>query len=168
MHIKTYDSPLGKIVMAGDGDNLTGLWFIDQKYFGGNQIEAGEIKDGDEYIEVFQKTTKWLDDYFSGKVCNSREIPIKLEGTDFQKSVWNLLLDIPYGETTTYGKLASIIEKKSLKRVSAQGVGGAVSKNPISIIVPCHRVIGSDGELKGYAGGIERKKRLLEIETFSK
>lgn len=167
MYMKTYVSSLGLITMTSDGENLTGLWFENQKYFGG-KYDLREAKPCGEQRDIFQKVEKWLDDYFKAIPRSNSEIPVKPVGTDFQQKVWKILMDIPYVETITYGEIGKLIEKDSGKRVSAQAVGNAVGRNPISIIIPCHRVIGSDGSLKGYAGGIDRKKKLLEMEAFSK
>ena len=159
-YIHHYMSPLGGITIASDGEALTGLWFDGQKYFEANLSEEHEEK----RLEIFDITDKWLDIYFSGQ--NPDFLPkLHLIGTDFQREVWDILLEIPYGQTVTYGEIArKIADKRGLKTMSAQAVGGAVGHNRVSVIVPCHRVIGSDGSLTGYAGGIERKIRLLDIE----
>lgn len=160
-YISHYNSPLGEMLLVADEIGLVGVWFDKQKYF------ARALKD--EYIEkeveIFSKTKEWLDIYFSGKEPEM-ELTLHLVGSEFQKEVWSILLDIPYGKTTSYGDIAKIIAKKrGLKRMSAQAVGGAVGRNNLTIIVPCHRVIGSDGSLTGYAGGIDRKIKLLELEN---
>lgn len=158
-----YSSPLGKMTMASDGKTLTGLWFDGQKYFG-----AGFWEDKRNYeqkeLPVFEETIRWLDLYFRGKEPDF--LPeLSLRGTEFRKEIWKLLLEIPYGKTTTYGELAEkIAKKKGLLAMSAQAVGGAVGHNPVSILVPCHRVVGSDGSLTGYAGGMEKKLALLTLE----
>lgn len=156
----TYDSPLGKITFAGNDAGLSGLWLEGQKYFAAGISETCEPGES----EVFRETRKWLEIYFSGKEPGF--LPrLQLTGSSFQKLVWEILLTIPYGETMTYGKIAAKIAKeRNIKRMSAQAVGGAVGKNPISLIIPCHRVIGSDGSLTGYAGGIEKKRALLALE----
>ena len=139
---------------------LCGLWFIGQKHFPLASNEWEEKPD----LPIFKKVKSWLEKYFSGKK-NLPSLPLAPEGTDFQQIVWKLLLQIPYGETSTYGGIAKIIaKKKEVKSMSAQAVGGAVGRNPISIIIPCHRVVASDGSLTGYAGGISKKKALLELE----
>lgn len=149
--------------MASDGKTLTGLWFDGQKYFG-----AGFWEDKRNYeqkeLPVFEETIRWLDLYFRGKEPDF--LPeLSLRGTEFRKEIWKLLLEIPYGKTTTYGELAEkIAKKKGLLAMSAQAVGGAVGHNPVSILVPCHRVVGSDGSLTGYAGGMEKKLALLTLE----
>lgn len=159
MHLNEYDSPLGKIHFAYDDVGLCGLWFEGQKYF------ESTLKEYDsKQIEMYALVKNWLDDYFQGNDPKIN-IPLHLIGTSFQLEVWNILKTIPYGKTMTYGEIAKIIAKKrGVKKMSAQAVGSAVGHNPISIIVPCHRVIGSDGSLIGYAGGIERKQELLRLE----
>lgn len=151
-----YISPMGKILILSDGEAICGLYFYGQKHFMANiSDETVECND----LDVFRKVCRWLDEYFRG---HNPEINFKLnpQGTKFRKKVWKILSEIPYGETVTYGDIASKISE----RMSAQAVGGAVGANPIAIIIPCHRVIGADGRLTGYAGGISRKKELLEIE----
>lgn len=173
IYYDTYDSPLGEIILASNGDALTGLWFNDKKVSCvGDQEDKVVCTDIQENaskkdLSIFHETKKWLDIYFNGK--NPGPIPdISFDSpgaTPFRLSVWKLLLKIPYGKTTTYGDLASkIAGQRKIPRMSAQAIGGAVGSNPISIIVPCHRVIGTSGELVGYAGGLDRKKYLLELE----
>ncbi len=159
-----YDSPLGKITMASDGTLLTGLWFDGQKYFADN-IKG---KQEEKRIPVFEKTAKWLDVYFSGKEPDF--IPdILITGTPFRKRVAEIMLTIPYGKTMTYGEIASIIaNEKGIEKMSARAVGGAVGHNSISIIIPCHRVVGANGSLTGYAGGIDKKIVLMNLEKNSK
>lgn len=159
-YIHHYASPLGGITLASEGDSLTGLWFDGQKYFGASL--SGEHRE--KYLPVFRQTEKWLDIYFSGKATGFTP-PITMNGTDFRKDVWDILLTIPFGQTMTYGEIAErIAAQKGLSSMSAQAVGGAVGHNPVSLIVPCHRVIGSDGSLTGYAGGIDKKLWLLNME----
>lgn len=153
-YISYYDSPLDSILLASDGEFLTGLWFINQKYYAKNLDNDALEKN----LEIFALTKKWLDLYFKG-LNPDFNIPIKFYGTDFQKRVCQSLLDIPYGYTTTYGKLASLLH------TSARAIGTAVGKNPISIIVPCHRVVGKNNSLTGYAGGIDKKEYLLKLES---
>ncbi len=156
-----YKSPLGEIMIAADELGLTGLWFVGQKYFALYLDKENEEKE----TPILKDTKKWLDIYFSGKEPNFK-LPLHFKGTPFQNEVWEILYSIPYGETLTYGEIANILaNKKGLKRMSAQAVGGAVGKNEISIIVPCHRVVGSNGSLTGYAGGIDKKIELLKIEN---
>lgn len=155
-----YKSPLGGMTLAGDGEALTGLWFDNQLHFGDSLNRQREEKE----LPVFRKTILWLDIYFSGKIPDFTPA-LNLRGTPFRKTVWEILLDIPYGETISYGEIAKkVAEQSQLPRMSAQAIGGAVGHNPIALIIPCHRVIGSDGSLTGYAGGMERKARLLQLE----
>ena len=154
-YISHYNSPLGRITMGSDGEALIGLWFDDQKHFGAN-LEKEQRQQDD--LPIFDLTRKWLDIYFSGKVPQFTP-PLLMRASDFRKQVWKQLLNIPFGQTTTYGKIA-----KSLGGSSAIAVGGAIGHNAISLIIPCHRVIASDGNLRGYAGGLDRKRWLLEME----
>ncbi|MFC2662565.1 MAG: methylated-DNA--[protein]-cysteine S-methyltransferase [Eubacterium sp.] len=155
-----YDSPLGGITLASDGENLTGLWFDRQKYFGSTLSQ----ETNEEALPIFSDAVKWLDLYFSGKDPGFTP-PLSLQGTAFRREVWDILLTIPHGCTMTYGEIAKeMAARGGLKRMSAQAVGGAVGHNPVGIIVPCHRVIGSDGSLTGYAGGIDKKTALLKLE----
>ena len=159
-YINHYHSPLGTILLAADDTGLTGLWFEGQKYFAQGLDKETEEKE----FSVFQTARRWLDVYFSGQKPDF-QVPLHFQGTTFQKEVWEILLSIPYGETTTYGALAKqLAAKRGLPHLSAQAVGSAVGHNKISIIVPCHRVIGADGSLTGYAGGIWRKEKLLALE----
>ena len=159
-YISHYSSPLGDILLAADSVGLTGLWFEGQKYFALNLDKEHEEKE----IPLFVQTKRWLDIYFSGKEPDF-SVPLHFTGTEFQNEVWELLLAIPYGQTTTYGELAkSIAGKRGVKHMSAQAVGGAIGHNNISVIVPCHRVVGTNGSLTGYAGGIDKKVKLLELE----
>ena len=153
-YTQKYKSPLGNILLAADQKGLTGLWFEGQKHFASKLDPEHQEKN----MPVFEQVSQWLDIYFSGKNPDFTP-PLHMIGTEFQIKVWELLLKIPYGETTTYGQLARQCNTKS-----AQAVGGAVGHNAISIIIPCHRVVGSDGSLTGYAGGIDRKIKLLALE----
>ena len=158
-----YISPLGGITMASDGEYLTGLWFDGQKYFADTLKTQCEEKD----LDVFRRTNRWLDIYFSGKEPDFTP-PLRMRGTEFRQEVWQILLTIPFGKTMTYGEIAKILaDRRGIKSMSAQAVGGAVGHNPISLIVPCHRVIGTNGALTGYAGGLEKKTRLLDMESQS-
>ena len=151
-------SPLGGITMASDGTALTGLWFDGQRHFG-----AGLSPDPEECsLPVFGEAVRWLDVYFGGGIPDFTP-PLSLSGTPFQTAVWSALLTIPYGETVSYGELASML-KPFLPGAGARAVGGAVGRNPVSLIVPCHRVAGAGGAITGYAGGVGRKLRLLELE----
>lgn len=158
----TYDSPLGRIVLASDGEALTGLWFAGQKYFPTAPMER---RDG---LSVLNAARLWLDAYFAGAHPDAGALPLAPAGSDFRLLVWRLLLKIPYGQTTTYGALAEqAAQALGLTSMSAQAVGGAVGHNPISIVIPCHRVLGADGSLTGYAGGVEKKRWLLAHEGVS-
>lgn len=158
--VSRYASPLGEIVLAADETGLNGLWFEGQKYFGRGLSEDASA----EETEILRSAKRWLDIYFSGREPDFTP-PLHLIGTKFRSDVWKKLLEIPYGETTTYGEIAKeLSEERGTKQMAAQAVGGAVGHNPVSIIVPCHRVVGSRGQLTGYAGGLERKSRLLELE----
>jgi len=155
-----YSSPLGGITLASDGEKLIGLWFDEQKYFAAGLSKNAEQRE----LPVFEETKSWLDIYFNGREPNFIP-PLKLQGSDFRKAVWEILLTIPYGKTITYGEIASRLTcERGLDKMSAQAVGGAVGHNPVSLIVPCHRVVGTGGSLTGYAGGIEKKIRLLKLE----
>ena len=155
-----YASPLGSILLAADDIGLVGLWFEGQKYFANGLEKTHEEKE----IPLFAKVKRWLDVYFSGQQPQFT-VPLHFIGSDFQKEVWELLFTIPYGQTTTYGAMAKqLAAKRGLPQMSAQAVGGAVGHNKISIIVPCHRVVGKNGSLTGYAGGIDKKAELLRLE----
>lgn len=153
-YMADYRSPLGHILLAGDSLGLIGLWFAGQKYY------AGTLTEGAAWSEtpVLKQTAAWLDGYFLGKPPLPLP-PLHLLGTPFQRRVWERLREIPYGTTVTYRQLA-----RAVGCGSARAVGGAVSRNPISILVPCHRVVGVRGQLTGYAGGLERKRALLSLE----
>ena len=155
-----YDSPLGGITLASDGENLIGLWFDEQKYFADT---LGE-KSTEKALPVFDITVEWLDIYFSGKAPDFTP-PLSMRTTQFRKEVWEIMMSIPFGQTMTYGEIADLIAKRrGLPQMSAQAVGGAVGHNSISLIIPCHRVVGTNGSLTGYAGGIDKKVKLLTME----
>lgn len=159
-YISHYTSPLGTITVAAENEHLTGLWLPGQKYFASTLTEKPIESD----LDIFQQTRQWLDIYFRGDIPSFTP-PIRLIGTPFRLSVWNILLKIPYGKTVTYGDIAKFLAaERGIFSMSAQAVGGAVGHNPISIIVPCHRVVGSDGNLTGYAGGLDKKIQLLTLE----
>lgn len=159
-YISYYQSTMGRMLLAADDIGLTGVWFEGQKYFA--PYPEDEIEERE--IPLFEKVKHWLDIYFSGKEPDFN-IPLHFIGTDFQKEVWEILCTIPYGKTTTYGAIAKqLAARRGLERMSAQAVGGAVGHNKISLIVPCHRVIGTDGSLTGYAGGLDKKVKLLNLE----
>ena len=153
-------SPLGGITLASDGEALTGLWFDGQKFFADTLSKTAE----EARLPVFDETEEWLGVYFSGKEPDF--VPaLRMRTTPFRRIVWEILLTIPYGRTMTYGKIAEeTAARLGIPRMSAQAVGGAVAHNSISLVIPCHRVVGADGGLTGYAGGIDRKRKLLELE----
>ena len=153
----TYASPVGELTLASDGTALTGLWLEGQKHFGGTSSE--ELAPGQPDLPVFQAARAWLDRYFSGETPSPAERARAPEGTPFQRAVWEKLQAIPWGSVTTYGALA-----RELDGASPRAVGGAVGRNPISIIIPCHRVVGTGGSLTGYAGGVKKKAWLLAHE----
>ncbi len=155
-----YDSPLGGITEASDGEHLIGLWFDGQKYFADLPDSEYEEKE----LPVFDQTDRWLDMYFSGKEPDFTP-PLGMKTSEFRKAVWEILLTIPYGKTMTYGEIAEkIANERGIEKMSPQAVGGAVGHNSISLIIPCHRVVGTNGSLTGYAGGIDKKIKLLEME----
>ncbi len=155
-----YASPLGRMTMASDGEALVSLCFDGQRHSPAS-IPPGAVEGN---LPVFNMTSRWLDIYFGGNEPDFMP-PLKAQGTDFRQAVWKILLEIPYGKTMTYGEIAArLASERGLKAMSAQAVGGAVGHNPISIIVPCHRVIGVAGKMVGYGGGLDRKIALLEME----
>ena len=155
IYLTRYESPLGSILLAADGVGLTGLWFVGQKYF--PSFSEGEALE--EETPVLAEAIRWLNVYFSGASPDFLP-PLHPQGSFFRQAVWNVLLTIPRGQTMTYGEIA-----RRLNVRSAQAVGGAVGHNPVSILIPCHRVVGSDGSLTGYAGGLARKEWLLHLEV---
>lgn len=160
-YIHYISSPLGKILLSGTENALTGLWLEGQKYYAGTLSQPCEEKS----VPVFEEASRWLDLYFSGKLPGFTP-NLAPKGTSFRKEVWEILLSIPCGRTMTYGEIARILaDRRGLAHMSAQAVGNAVSRNPVSIIIPCHRVIGTDGSLTGYAGGIDKKEKLLALEN---
>jgi len=160
-YTNVYQSPLGEILLAGDAAGLSGLWFMErQRFFAQTLDKEHELTD----LPLFESVRGWLDCYFAGKEPDFTP-PLHFAGTDFQRDVQRLLLTIPYGQTTTYGAIAKqMAESRGIARMLARAVGSAVGHNPISIIIPCHRVLGANGSLTGYAGGIDRKVKLLELE----
>jgi methylated-DNA-[protein]-cysteine S-methyltransferase len=158
----TCPSPLGLITLACDGDNLVGLWLEGQKYHGG--AISGIMTEKDD-VPVFSIAKNWLDRYFAGEKPAIAELSLAPIGGEFRQEVWHVLREIPYGEVITYGEIAKkIAAKMDRDNMSGQAVGGAVGHNPISIIIPCHRVVGANGSLTGYAGGVAAKRKLLELE----
>lgn len=158
--IYPYASPLGGMTLASDGKNLTGLWFDGQKYFGKALAQDCHLKK----LPVFEQTLQWLDIYFS-KNAPDFTPPLSMEATPFCKSVWEILLAIPFGQTMTYGEIARQLAAQKGTAMSAQAVGGAAGRNPVALIVPCHRVTGAKGRLTGYAGGLDKKAWLLAMES---
>jgi methylated-DNA-[protein]-cysteine S-methyltransferase len=157
-----YASPVGQLMIASDGENIIGLWMEGQKYFANTLTETIIEKDD---LEIFDTANKWLDKYFDGKEPAISELPLAPRGGEFRKAVWKILREIPYGEVITYGEIAKKVAiQMNKENMSSQAVGGAVGHNPLAIIVPCHRVVGANGSLTGYAGGIDKKVKLLEHE----
>lgn len=157
-----YNSPIGKILLVGKEGKLFGLWFVGQRYYLDNVKEELILKD-DEPVLV--ETKKWLDEYFNGKKPSINNLSLQLTGSNFRKIVWRELCNIPYGTITTYKDIAKkVAEKNNKAKMSCRAVGGAISHNPISIIIPCHRVIGVNGNLTGYAAGVDKKVKLLKHE----
>jgi methylated-DNA-[protein]-cysteine S-methyltransferase len=181
-YVKEYRSPIGIFTLASDGEHLTGLWLKGQKYFGAtltnDEIDkkgesgetsdliprVGEVEDSANNLPLFHLVEQWLEAYFQGKQPEL-SLPLAPKGSPFRQDVWDILCQIPYGEVITYGDIAKKMAQKLGKdTMSAQAIGGAVGHNPISIIIPCHRVVGANGSLTGYAGGIENKIKLLQLE----
>ena len=159
-----YDSPLGGITLASDGGVLTGLWFDGQKYFADTLGREHEQR----LLPALEETIRWLDLYFSGKDPGFTP-PLSLHATPFREAVWAILLTIPYGKVMTYGEIAAqLAQRRGLAKLSARAVGSAVGRNPISLIIPCHRVVGTGGRLTGYAGGLDRQRRLLALERAAR
>lgn len=165
-YLTEYETPIiGTLTLSSDGTSITGCWFDNDRYFGYGIDEPVERKDD---LAVFEQARNWLDRYFAGDAPDPRELPLAARATAFQQQVREAMLDIPYGQTTTYGAIAKRIEQKTGKRQSARAVGGAVGHNPLCLIVPCHRVVGSNGSLTGFGGGIDMKVKLLEHEHAMK
>ena len=162
-YLNIYDSPLGPLLLYSDGKSLTDLWLEKRPHFP-EEIRNRPVQQQD--LPIFHDVRNWLDCYFSGDRPTPDELPLKPEGTDFQLAVWHRLCQIPYGETTTYGTLARQFSPPG-GRMSPQAIGGAVGRNPISIIIPCHRVVGADGSLVGYGGGVNNKRWLLLHEGIA-
>ena len=169
-YLYRYASPVGGLTLSSDGDALTGLWFDGQKYFmeaygaDGKRVALSLEGCREAPLPVFEEAKAWLDCYFGGGVPDFTP-PLRLYGTAFRKAVWELLLGVPYGHTVTYGELAAAsAERLGRVRMSARAIGNAVGRNPISIIVPCHRVTGAGGKLTGYSAGLDTKARLLALE----
>ena len=157
-----YSSPLGGITIVSDSEAVIGVWFDGQRYFA--DTVSGKLEFS-EKLPILRGACEWLERYFNGENPSIKELPLAPQGNGFRQRVWDILCKIPYGETVTYGYIAKeIANSLGRKSMSAQAVGGAVGHNPISIIIPCHRVVGSNGSLTGYAGGIDKKIKLLELE----
>ena len=162
IYTSQYDSPIGALLLAVRDEKLEGVWIEGQKYFPGSLREEAPERG---YSPVLRQTGLWLDRYFAGERPAISELPLAPIGSEFRKEVWQILCGIPYGKTTTYGEISrTLAARRGLERMSAQAVGGAVGRNPISIIIPCHRVVGSNGSLSGYAGGLQKKIKLLTHE----
>ena len=159
MIITRHDSPVGTLTLVSNGSQLTVLYVEGQRYFPDLTVA---VKRAD--LPLFNDVSRWLDDYFAGKKPSAQSLPLLLQGTAFRMKVWELLQAIPYGETTTYGELARKLSESEGMKTCARAVGNAVGHNPISIIIPCHRVVGADGSLTGYAGGLDVKRKLLALE----
>ena len=158
----TYTSPVGNMTLACEGNHLVGIWLEGQKHFGG-KISNEMIENS--AMPVFNDAKNWLDRYFKGEKMDVAGLPLRPIGSEFQQRVWKVLCGIPYGEVTTYGAIAKkIAAQMGKERMSSQAVGGAIAHNPILIMVPCHRVVGTDGSMTGYAAGISVKRKLLELE----
>lgn len=166
----TFHSSLGRLLLASNGNALTGCWFMDQKYFGStlsSPVLPGHTEIPAE-LPLFDEVRQWLSIYFEGKDPGALP-PISVTGTPFRLAVWDILKTIPYGKVVTYGMIArEMAARQNLPHMSAQAVGGAVGHNPISILIPCHRVIGANGNLTGYAGGMEKKRALLQLEGMDR
>lgn len=166
IYTSAYTTPIGDVLLASKNNELIGLWFEGQKYYLNSINEEMQVKNEEE---ILKKTKNWLDRYFKGEKPSIKEIKINPNGSDFRKEVWKILCKIPYGQTITYKEIAEKLAKeKDLKSMSAQAVGGAIGHNPISIIIPCHRVIGTNCNLIGYAGGLDKKEYLLKLEQTNK
>ena len=162
-YVMKYQSPVGRIELASNGAELVGMWLENQKYF--FESISGEDIEPKDNLPVLLSAVHWLDSYFAGEKPEISKLPLAPVGSEFRKKVWNILCEIPYGATMTYGEIAKRIARESGRsRMSAQAVGGAVGHNPISIMIPCHRVVGTDGSLTGYAGGLTKKIWLLNHE----
>ena len=159
-----FNSPVGELTLCSDGKKLVGVWLKGQKYFADSVKYFSIVKN--DNLKIFEDTKMWLVDYFNGVKRYPRELALAPIGGEFRQMIWNELCEIPYGKTITYGELACRIAKlRGIEKMSAQAVGGAVGHNPISIIIPCHRVVGKNGQLTGYAGGLDVKSKLLRLEN---
>lgn len=161
MYTASCESPVGEFLLASDGESLIGLWLVGQKHYADG---VGENAVTDHSLPVFDRAKRWLDDYFAGEQPAIHQLPLAPQGSEFRRRICQLLCEIPYGTLTTYGQLAKDYEVKFGQKTSARAVGGAVGRNPISIIIPCHRVVGANGAITGYAGGLDKKRLLLAHE----
>lgn len=161
MYTASCESPVGELLLASDGKSLTGLWLAGQKHYAAGVDETAV---SDHSLPVFDHAKRWLDDYFAGKQPAIDRLPIAPQGSEFRRRICQLLCGIPYGTLITYGQLAKDYEAKFGQKTSARAVGGAVGRNPISIVIPCHRVVGANGAITGYAGGLDKKRLLLAHE----
>lgn len=177
IYTTTYESPIGRLFLAAENEALIGLWIQGQKYFPAGLFPEGEKmrEPAEKDCGILARAGEWLDQYFAGgrprpgqlKLAPGLALEILPAGSEFRRQVWKLLLEIPYGEVLTYGELARrMAVYRGRSSMSAQAVGGAVGHNPLSIIIPCHRVVGADGSLTGYAGGLEKKRWLLQLEGY--
>ncbi len=158
-------TPIGPVTLAAEGNALAALWMEKQRFFGvveGKTVAPFPSEDSDDPVLLLAK--EWLGRYFAGEKPNPQELPLAPRGSDFQRRVWELLLDVPYAEVITYGQLAARLAERRGRPVAAQAIGGAVGRNPIALIIPCHRVIAAGGKIGGYGGGIRRKEFLLNFE----
>ena len=162
--ISFYDSPLGRLLMRAEDEAATGLWFVGQQHFPAELASAAYMN---EDSEALARLRLWLDEYFSGGRPDISRLSLAPGGSQFRRAVWDILCQIPYGSSMSYGQIARRLEARLQSRVSAQAVGGAVAHNPISIVIPCHRVLGAGGKLCGYAGGLDKKAALLSLEGIS-
>lgn len=157
-----YPSPIGELSLASDGESLVGLWIAGQKYHGSSIAGAMTARDD---LQLFAAAKSWLDRYFAAEKPEIAELPLAPIGGEFRQGVWSILCEIPYGEVISYGAIAKkLAAKMGKERMSCQAVGGAVGHNPISVIIPCHRVVGTNGSLTGYSAGVKTKMKLLELE----
>jgi methylated-DNA-[protein]-cysteine S-methyltransferase len=164
MFYSTWKSPVGTLTLKSDGKNLTGLWLGSQKF---GFLKLADQPYSKNELNVFKDVKNWLEKYFEGLNPNPFDLPLDPHGTTFQKEVWNIVREISYGKVMSYGNIAKFLAKKrGVFNMAAQAVGGAVKRNPISIIIPCHRVVGSNGKLGGYFGGLDTKLKLLKLEGF--
>ncbi len=162
MYYIHYQSPIGLLTIASNGQQITGLWMEGQRYFRSTLAENAQENPS---LPIFEDAIIWLDHYFHGNKQNPTSLPLLPTGTPYQQTVWSTLLEIPYGMTSTYGDIAKQITEKTGVKTSARAVGNAIGRNPISIFIPCHRVIGQNQKMTGYAGGIHRKMFLLQLES---